>query len=117
MRDQLEGFYKEIAKRSMKEIHPASKASCSLVFHLLKNYLDTLHSSTKKAIFLDEFPWMATPKSRFLMAFKNFGNHYCTKREDLIVVICGSAASYMTQKIIRNKGDIIGFPDKSELLA
>ena len=40
------------------------------------------------------------------MAFENFWNTYCTKRNDLIVVICGSAASYMVQKIIKNKGGL-----------
>jgi hypothetical protein len=40
------------------------------------------------------------------MAFENFWNTYCTKRDDLIVVICGSAASYMVQKIIKNKGGL-----------
>ncbi|MCH5689209.1 ATP-binding protein [Niabella sp. W65] len=57
-------------------------------------------------IFIDEFPWMATARSKFLMAFENFWNRYCTKRKDLIVVICGSAASYMIQKIVRNKGGL-----------
>ena len=49
---------------------------------------------------------MATPRSKFLMAFENFWNTYCTKRNDLVVVICGSAASYMVQKIIKNKGGL-----------
>lgn len=40
------------------------------------------------------------------MAFENFWNRYCTTRTDLIVVICGSAASYMIQKIIKNKGGL-----------
>ncbi|MGA9211750.1 AAA family ATPase, partial [Kaistella sp.] len=75
-------------------------------FSLLENYLDRLKSSKKKVIFIDEFPWIATAKSKFLTAFENFWNHYCTKRDDLIIVICGSAASYMLQKIIRNKGGL-----------
>jgi len=106
MGDQLEGFYKEISQRSKTKVQHSPKTTWSLAFYTLENYLDTLHSSTKKVIFLDEFPWMATPKSKFLMAFENFWNHYCTKRDDLIVVICGSAASYMTQKIIQNKGGL-----------
>lgn len=63
MRDQLERFYKEIAKRSMKEIYPSSKASWSLVFHLLENYLDTLHSSTKKVIFFKRVSMDGHPQS------------------------------------------------------
>jgi hypothetical protein len=41
-------------------------------------------------------------KSGFLSAFENFWNDYCTTRSDLIVVVCGSAASYMVKKIINN---------------
>jgi hypothetical protein len=53
-------------------------------------------------LFIDEFPWIDSQKSGFLSAFENFWNDYCTTRSDLIVVICGSAASYMVKKIIRN---------------
>ncbi len=75
-------------------------------FVLLEKYLDGLKGKKKKVIFIDEFPWMATRKSKFLMSFENFWNRYATKRKDLIVVICGSAASYMVQKIIKNKGGL-----------
>ena len=57
-------------------------------------------------IFIDEFPWIATQKSKFLMCFENFWNSYATKRSDLLIVICGSSASYMLQKIIKNKGGL-----------
>lgn len=72
-------------------------------FSLLKKYLKTIkESKKKKVIFIDEFPWIDSQKSGFLSAFENFWNDYCTTRSDLIVVICGSAASYMVKKIIRN---------------
>ena len=56
----------------------------------------------KKVIFIDEFPWVDSHKSGFLTAFENFWNDYCTTRTDLVVVVCGSAASYMVKKIINN---------------
>jgi hypothetical protein len=40
------------------------------------------------------------------MYFGHFWNTYCEKRNDLIVVICGSAASYMVQNIISNQGSL-----------
>ena len=49
---------------------------------------------------------MATARSKFLMAFENFWNSYCLKRNDLVVVICGSAASYMVNNIIKSKGGL-----------
>lgn len=105
MNDQIRNFTHEIHKkdRALKSETPTDWLAS---FSLLETYLNKLKKPGKKVIFIDEFPWMATARSKFLMAFENFWNHYCTKRKDLIVVICGSAASYMIQKIIKNKGGL-----------
>ncbi|MDD2387584.1 MAG: ATP-binding protein [Bacteroidales bacterium] len=72
-------------------------------FSLLKKFLKGIKVSTKKKVlFIDEFPWVDSHKSGFLAAFENFWNDYCTTRRDLVVVVCGSAASYMVKKIINN---------------
>lgn len=72
-------------------------------FSYLKTFLRGIkESKRKKVIFIDEFPWVDSHKSGFLSAFENFWNDYCTTRDDLVVVVCGSAASYMVKKIIRN---------------
>ncbi len=72
-------------------------------FSYLKTFLKSKRQTKrKKVIFIDEFPWVDSHKSGFLPAFENFWNDYCTTRSDLIVVICGSAASYMVKKIINN---------------
>ncbi|MDG1333521.1 MAG: ATP-binding protein [Crocinitomicaceae bacterium] len=72
-------------------------------FVLLKKYISQLRKSNKKkVIFIDEFPWIATNKSGFLAAFENFWNDYCVGRTDLVVVVCGSSASYMVKKLIKN---------------
>ncbi len=75
-------------------------------FGILKSYLDTLKGKEKKVIFIDELPWFDTPRSQFLPIFENFWNQYCTKRNDLVVIICGSAASWMIKKILKNKGGL-----------
>jgi AAA+ ATPase superfamily predicted ATPase len=76
-------------------------------FFILKQYLKTIRQSKKKkVIFIDEFPWADTQRSGFLSAFEDFWNSYCTTRNDLIVVVCGSAASYMLKKVIRNRGGL-----------
>lgn len=102
MKEQLRNFSKSLEIDKTAEI-PTNWLDA---FTLLEEKIDRLRTKKKKVIFIDEFPWMATAKSGFLMAFENFWNHYCTKRADLIVVICGSAASYMVQKIINNKGGL-----------
>ncbi len=106
--DQLKNFAKVIRKTSskFKDISPPS--DWLEAFEILENYLDTLQGKKKKVIFIDEFPWLATRKSRFLGAFENFWNSYATKRNDLIVVVCGSTASYIINKILKNKGGLHG---------
>ena len=105
MKDQLINFSKELIKRANFPDF-AAPSSWFQAFTLLENYLDTLKGKKKKVVFIDEFPWMATARSKFLMAFENFWNSFCLKRNDLIVVICGSAASYMVKKIINNRGGL-----------
>ncbi len=75
-------------------------------FNQLKAYCDTLKGKKKKVLFIDEFPWLDNNKSSFLKAFDHFWNAYISKRTDFVVVICGSAAAYMINKIIRNKGGL-----------
>jgi hypothetical protein len=103
--DQIENFTKEIRKRT-SDLTIKTPRKWVVAFTLLEQYIESLSTKKKKVIFIDEFPWMATPRSKFLMAFENFWNHFASKRNDLIVVVCGSAASFMVQKIIKNKGGL-----------
>ena len=75
-------------------------------FELLKNYITGLRGVGKKVIFIDEMPWLDTHKSDFRMYFGHFWNTFCEKRNDLVVVVCGSAASYMVQNVISNQGSL-----------
>lgn len=104
--EQIENFMLELNNRTDK--FKGEKPSNWLqVFDVFKRYLKTIRKSKKKkVIFIDEFPWIDTQRSGFLSAFENFWNSYCTTRSDLIVVVCGSAASYMIKKIVRNRGGL-----------
>lgn len=104
--DQLENFSIELSSKLKNSKNITKPVSWLEAFKLLAEYIDKSRSKKKKVIFIDEFPWLVTPKSKFLMAFENFWNSYAAKRNDLVVVICGSAASYMVQKIINNKGGL-----------
>jgi uncharacterized protein len=75
-------------------------------FVWLSEYLGKKRSGNKKVVFFDELPWLDTMHSGFLAAFDYWWNNWCTKRKDIIVVICGSAASWMINKIINNKGGL-----------
>ena len=106
MRDQLHNFHKQLKLSSSKLNKAKAPKNWFAAFQILEEYLNKLKRKQKKVIFIDEFPWIATSRSKFLMAFEHFWNTYCTKRNDLVVVICGSAASFMVEKIIKNKGGL-----------
>lgn len=75
-------------------------------FHLLINVLEASPSPGKRVLFIDEFPWLDNKKSGFLAAFEHFWNSWASKQRDLVVVICGSAASWMIRHVVRNKGGL-----------
>ena len=56
-------------------------------FALLGSYLDS-DKTEKKVVFLDEAPWMDTPKSDCLPALEHFWNNWAAFRNDIILIIC-----------------------------
>jgi len=74
-------------------------------FQQLVLYLDDLPKKEKQVIFFDELPWLASPKSGFLTGLGFFWNSWAV-RENIVVVICGSAASWMIQKVVNNTGGL-----------
>ena len=60
----------------------------------------------KKIVFLDEFPWFATPRSDFLMAFGEFWNRRGTETGDYLFIICGSATSWIIRNVLDNTGNL-----------
>ena len=103
---QLGVFLKELKRVSGKFTGIDKIKNWDEAFDLLKSYIKGLRGKSKKVIFIDEFPWFDTHKSGFLMYFAHFWNTFCEKRHDLVVVLCGSAASYMIRKIVSNKGSL-----------
>jgi uncharacterized protein len=105
---QLERFRLALAKAFALENLPTPFPSWLHAFSLFADLLEQSMkaSKKKKVVFLDEFPWMDTPRSGFLAAFDHFWNSWATKQSNLVIVICGSAASWMIQNIVRNKGGL-----------
>jgi len=62
-------------------------------------------SKKKRVIFFDELPWLASGSKEFLKVFDNFWNSWAVD-QNLVVVICGSSASWMITNIINNKGGL-----------
>ena len=74
-------------------------------FDRLIDILET-SSDKRKIVFLDELPWMDTPRSNFIPALEHFWNDWASGRRDVVLVVCGSATSWMMDKLINNKGGL-----------
>lgn len=60
----------------------------------------------KKVIFLDELPWMDFPKSNFIPALEHFWNGFASSRKDIVLIVCGSATSWIVNKVINSHGGL-----------
>ncbi|MDR1512752.1 MAG: hypothetical protein LBS56_04590 [Propionibacteriaceae bacterium] len=60
----------------------------------------------KKVLFLDELPWMATRNSDFVAALDWFWNRWAASREDVLLVICGSATQWIIEHIVDHRGGL-----------
>lgn len=76
-------------------------------FDRLITYLEGLQED-KKIVFLDELPWMDTPGSNFISALEHFWNGWASARHDIVLIVCGSATSWMMDKLINNHGGLYG---------
>jgi uncharacterized protein len=94
-------------KKTFGELVPAEKPVDWLdVFYQLTECLDKIKDQHPKlVVFFDELPWLATKKSGFLDGLSFFWNSWAVKN-NVVVVLCGSAASWMIQNIVNNKGGL-----------
>ncbi|MCD4732342.1 MAG: AAA family ATPase [Bacteroidales bacterium] len=105
LKEQLQNFTNQLQLYSKSNIEIATPANWTAAFHQLSSFLDTKKFNQKKVLFFDELPWLATHKSQFLSAFGYFWNNWASKK-NIVIVICGSAASWMIEKIVNNKGGL-----------
>ncbi|MFM8454129.1 MAG: AAA family ATPase, partial [Gammaproteobacteria bacterium] len=67
---------------------------------------NTKQFSKKIIIFFDEVPWLADKKSGFLMALEYYWNRHWSDNPLVKIMLCGSSASWIVNKVVRNKGGL-----------
>ncbi|MBM3191957.1 MAG: ATP-binding protein [Chlamydiae bacterium] len=87
---------------------PPIPASWTDAFELLRQTIDKEVNGRKIILFFDELPWLASKKSGFLGVLEYYWNHYFSRNPRIILIVCGSAASWMIKKVVRNKGGLHG---------
>lgn len=105
-KQQLKAFYNSLLVQGMKR----SKCPTSWLdaFLMLELFLQERDKGSRQVVFLDELPWMDTPKSGFMTAFENFWNGWGCHRDNMMLIVCGSATSWIQDKLIDNYGGLYG---------
>ena len=103
---QLENFAEAFSRKFLGDYRIATPASWNEALRLLANEIDKRALKGKVVLFFDELPWLASKKSGFLQAFDYFWNTWATRKRNTLVIICGSAASWMIKKVIHHKGGL-----------
>lgn len=104
LQQQLKHFYNSLIFQGME------KSKCPDnwldMFLLLELFLQGKDNGKRQVVFFDELPWMDTPKSGFITAFEGFWNTWGCHRDNLMVIVCGSATSWIADHLINNHGGL-----------
>jgi len=106
-KQQLIEFYNGLIKYSTDiDWMPALPSDWFEAFRQLEALLEQLPNNEKKVIFLDELPWLDTHNSKFLSGLEYFWNSWASARDDIVLIVCGSAASWMINQLLKNRGGL-----------
>ena len=105
LKEQLNNFNFQLKKAFGDSAPDASPKTWQDAFFSLITCWEANPSVHQNILFFDELPWLASKKSGFLNALSFFWNTWAVKK-NVIVVICGSAASWMIQKVVNDKGGL-----------
>ncbi|HEV9038055.1 MAG TPA: ATP-binding protein [Puia sp.] len=95
---QLTNFFSALRNMNKNTDQDTLPKNWFEAFEMLKSCFGK-SSEPKKVIFFDEMPWIDTPRSNFLSALEHFWNSWASDRPDIILVVCGSAASWCTDPL------------------
>lgn len=105
-RVQLNEFAASLRKYGSKDMSPI--CDWFEAFHRLETLLSKKRGKDKMVVFIDELPWLDTPRANFLSAFEHFWNDWGAGKHNLLLVVCGSATSWMLDNLINSKGGLYG---------
>ena len=106
LKKQLENFMKAFSQTFFNGTPLRTPNSWDEAFEALTKQLSVAPKNQKIIIFLDELPWMATKKSGLLQSLDYYWNLYWSQIPNLVLVVCGSAASWILEKLIYAKGGL-----------
>jgi len=105
-KEQLKEFAKQIGNTFYQSPSIVPQNQWIEAFEDLTVAINNIPKEKTVVLFFDEFPWMATPRSKLLMALELYWNRYWVFDKRIKLIICGSATSWIIDNIINNKGGL-----------
>jgi AAA+ ATPase superfamily predicted ATPase len=102
---QLQRFAEQLKTYSGSPFAPVI-TNWEEAFQALRALIENKPKEDRKVIFFDEMPWIDTPRSSFVEALEYFWNAWAAQRNDILFIACGSATSWMVNKLVKNKGGL-----------
>ncbi len=106
LKDQLKSFYYSLISQGMKK--SKCPASWLEAFFMLEMHLQSIDNGSRQVVFLDELPWLDTPRSGFITALESFWNGWGCHRDNFMLIVCGSATSWIVDNLINNHSGLYG---------
>lgn len=103
---QLQHFYNSLRSYGLKD--EECPKNWIDAFFLLRQLLEKKDNEKRQVVFIDELPWLDTARSGFITAFESFWNTWGSSRDNLMLIVCGSANSWMLDKLINGHGGLYG---------
>lgn len=102
---QLFNFDSALQKQSSLQFD-APSGNWLIAFQRLISHLENVDKNEKKVVFFDELPWFDTHSSDFVIALEHFWNSWASNRKDVLLIVCGSAASWMVNTLFNHTGGL-----------
>lgn len=77
-------------------------------FACLRSLLIKNNPHERQVVFIDELPWLGHYNPGFLSALEHFWNNWGAAHPELMLIVCGSTASWMNDNILNNRGGLYG---------
>jgi hypothetical protein len=100
---QLENFAAALVQYGDADV--SAPGNWRSAFLRLRTLLENANRK-KKVVFIDEMPWLDTKGAGFIPALEHFWNGWASARDDICLIVCGSAASWIIKKLFRNRGGL-----------
>ncbi len=104
---QIGDFFSEYLNRTQARRETQPPKTWQDAFRYLAKYLSELpENGSKYVVFIDEMPWMDTPKSEFISALEFFWNQHVSRMDNVLLIACGSASSWIRKNLIKARGGL-----------